>query len=102
MRFLPYVEVDYNSPLRTHPKLETRTWIARVSEVRPPVVGDLVAIGDGEIDGGGVTLGRVVKADPTVRKLTHPRGPFDETFLYVWVTPIEYEIVDKGFVTNAY
>jgi hypothetical protein len=97
MRFLDYVEVDYNSPLRHHKDLDRPTWIARTSEVRPPLVGDLVAIGDGLIDGGGVTLGRVLKVDTHVRRFAQI-DPDHETFIYVWVSPIEFDIADKGFI----
>lgn len=93
MRFLDYVEVDYNMPLRQNPNLPegVRTWIARTSEVRTPAKGEIVAIGDGEIDGGGVTLGRIIKVDPEVRTST---GEYP--FVYVWVSPIDFEIIDKG------
>lgn len=99
MKFLDYVEVDYNSPRRDK-ELGAECWIARTSEVRPPKVGDLVGIGDGEIDGGGICIGRVLKVDPTVRQFSHSTqsgGNQVETFVYLWVAPIEFNIIDKGF-----
>lgn len=98
MNQLPYVEVDYNMARRLHPDETMPTWIARCSEVDPPKVNELVAIGDGEIDGGGIMLGRVRKVNLERQSLTPPRGRYPEYYIYVWVTPIEFEVKDLGFI----
>lgn len=96
MRYLDYVEVDYNMPRRQHADGDSWSWIARCSTVRPPLVGDLVGIGDGEIDGGGICIGRIVRVDPEVRSSRPLEWSFDEEWIYVRVAPINFEIVNLG------